>query len=220
MLKKGKPQGFATAIPATFATVDSENMPKVARVAKVAVANLQKPPANDPGSVVTVAKVATVAVANDPRANPDSGSGTVRPPGLTPALMAASIALDAQIHAAGLLPGNADWHCWPDSTAWTGAEIDTFTARLARFSTKGVTHTEAEALADRLVQRDRGSDDRALCLECTHLAGYGASSWRCGNWERSGIAITPRSTQLAADLVFKLQRCTGLTFNTPMKVST
>jgi len=147
--------------------------------------------------------------------------GAVRPPGLTPALLAASLALDAQIHAAGALPGNPDADCWPNSTAMNGAEIDTFTARLARFTAKGLPYADAESTADRLVTRDRESDDRRLCTECLHLAGYGASSWRCGNWQAAGIAINPRSTQLPADLVHHLQRCPGFApaITTTTKVS-
>jgi len=147
--------------------------------------------------------------------------GTARPPGLTPALLAASLALDAQIHADGPLPGNPDRWCYPDSTAMTGSEIDTFTARLSRFTDKGVIQSDAESLADKLVKRDRDSDDRRLCLECTHLGGYGRASWRCGNWQAAGVAISQRDSQLAADLVFKLQRCAGLThaFNPTTKVS-
>jgi len=136
--------------------------------------------------------------------------GTIRPAGLSAKLLAASLALDAQIHADGLLPGNgADRYCWPNSTAMNSAELDTFAARLARFTTKGLPYPEAESTADRLVQRDRDSDDRRLCTECQHLQGYGASSWRCGNWQAAGIAINPRSTQLAAGLVYQLQRCPG-----------
>jgi hypothetical protein len=216
MLKKGRPQGFATAIPATFATVDSGHLPKVARVARVAVANLQTPAANDPTPDTTVqADLSGPDVKGLPTTPTDSAVidiGTVRPPGLSPALLAASQALDAHIHAAGLLPGNdADRWCYPDSTAMTGAEIDTFTARLSRFTDKGVIQSDAERLADLLVIRDRESDDRRLCNECLHLGGYGPQSWRCGNWQAAGIAINPRSTQLAPDLVFQLQRCAGLT---------
>jgi len=50
---------------------------------------------------------------------------------------------------------------------------------------------------------------KATCLECQHLQGYGAASWRCGNWQAAGIGINPRSTQLPAGLVFQLQRCNG-----------
>ena len=104
-----------------------------------------------------------------------------------------------------------DRWAWPHSAAMNGAEIDTFTARLARFTDKGVSHGDAERLTDKLVMRDREQDDRRLCLECTHLSGYGASSWRCGNWQRAGVAIRARDVQLPADLVQQLQRCDGFT---------
>ena len=52
-----------------------------------------------------------------------------------------------------------------------GAEIASFKVRLARFTAKGLTFNIGEALADRLVIRDRESDDRRSCLECVNLAG-------------------------------------------------
>jgi hypothetical protein len=211
--------GRATAIPATFATDAPLTPPKVARVATVAVAERENQAANDP--TPTPATVQAV-----PPTDSASGEvidiGTLRPPGLSPVLMAASLALDAQIHAAGLLPGNdADRWCYPDSTAMTGAEIDTFAARLARFNDKGVRQMDVESLADKLVMRDREQDDRRVCLECTHLGGYGATSWRCGNWQAAGVAHRARDAQLPADLVFKHQRCDGLTqaFNPTLRVS-
>lgn len=50
----------------------------------------------------------------------------------------------------------------------TGAEIDTFKARLARFTDKGFSLVDSEALADKLVARDREGDYRHLCAECVH----------------------------------------------------
>lgn len=88
-------------------------------------------------------------------------------------------------------------------------EIDAFTARLARFTDKGMSLSDAEALADKLVVRDREGDDRRLCLECVHLSGFGPTSWRCGNWQAAGIAIRPHDTQLPTDLALHLQRCDG-----------
>ena len=69
---------------------------------------------------------------------------------------------------------------WPHSSAMNGAEIDTFAARLHKFADKGLARNDGEALADKLVLRDRDQDDRRVCLECKHLAGHGAGSWRCG----------------------------------------
>lgn len=98
---------------------------------------------------------------------------------------------------------------WPYSAAMTGAEIDTFTARLARFTDKGLSLEDAEALADRLVTRDRESDDRRLCLECFHLSGQSGKAWDCRNWQRAGLALKARDAQLSAALVHQLQRCDG-----------
>ena len=103
-----------------------------------------------------------------------------------------------------------DRHCWPCTEAMNSAEIDTFTARVIRFTDKGVTPTDGEALADKLAKRDRELDDRRLCLECTHLAGY-AGSWRCRGWQRAGIALQARDAGLPGDLVRTLQRCDAFT---------
>ena len=102
-----------------------------------------------------------------------------------------------------------DRWCWPHSSAMTGAEIDTFAARLHQFTHKGLARTHGEALADKLVVRDREQDDRRVCLECKHFAGHGAASWRCGNWHAGDVAIRSRDAQLPADLVVQLQRCNG-----------
>ena len=104
-----------------------------------------------------------------------------------------------------------DRWCWPNSSAMNSAEIDTFTVRLNKFTTKGLACNDGEALADKLVIRDRELDVRRVCLECRHFAGHGAASWRCGNWQAAGIALRSRDAQLPADLVVQLQRCDGFT---------
>ena len=93
--------------------------------------------------------------------------------------------------------------CWPASPAMNSGEIDTFTARLARFTDKGANYDDAERLTDGLVIRDREGDDRRLCLECVHLQG--AVRWRCGNWQAADVA----RQGLARDLVLMEQRCGG-----------
>ncbi|MBC7737260.1 MAG: hypothetical protein H7245_08570 [Candidatus Saccharibacteria bacterium] len=102
-----------------------------------------------------------------------------------------------------------DRWAWPHSTAMNGAEIDTFTARLMQFTDRGLILDDAEQLADKMVTRDRESDDRRVCLECAHLTGYGAGPWACRGWQRAGIAIRSRDAQLPRDLVKILQRCDG-----------
>jgi hypothetical protein len=44
------------------------------------------------------------------------------------------------------------------------AEIDTFTARVHRFTAKGLLPADAEQMADRLLIRDREQDSRRVCL--------------------------------------------------------
>jgi hypothetical protein len=104
-----------------------------------------------------------------------------------------------------------DRWCYPHSTAMNKGEIENFMARLSRFTTKGLTISEAEVLADKLVTRDREQDDRRFCLECSYLAGYGSGSWRCSNWQAAGIAILSRDAHLPADFVSQLQRCDRFT---------
>jgi len=86
-------------------------------------------------------------------------------------------------------------------------EVDTFTARLARFTDRGMGLADAERLADALVQRDRAGEDRRACVECTHL--HGAGPWRCGNWKLADIAIKAADAQLPGELVTRQQRCPG-----------
>lgn len=103
-----------------------------------------------------------------------------------------------------------DRWAWPHSDAMNGGEIDTFTARLTRFTGKGLALGDGEALADKLVTRDRESGDRRLCLECQHLAGH-AGPWGCRAWQRAGVAINSRGAGLPDELVRLLQRCDGFT---------
>ena len=155
-----------------------------------------------PDTLPTLARLATLALANTPdRAANDPKQSPTNDVDLIPhegEQVSTPAALDP------------DRHCWPCTEAMNSTEIDTFAARVIRFTDKGVNPTEGEALADKLVKRDRDSDNRRLCLECTHLAGY-AGSWRCRGWQRAGIAPQARDAGLPGDLVHTLQRCDGFT---------
>ena len=122
---------------------------------------------------------------------------------------AASLALDSDISASGQTKDFGRW-CWPHSGAMNESELDTFTQRLEKFTSKGLRLHEAEAQADVLVQRDRAADDRRLCLECIHLQG-GDGRRRCGNGVVTGIGLRTADTQLPSDLTRQLQRCAGFT---------
>ena len=110
-----------------------------------------------------------------------------------------------------------DRWCWPHSPAMNGSEIETFEVRLHQFTQKGLANKDAETLADKLILRDRDLDDRRVCLECKHLSGHGAGSWRCGNWKDAGVAISSTYALLPAGLVMQLQRCNGFTLHSTSK---
>ena len=65
-------------------------------------------------------------------------------------------------------------------------------------------HAEPWDEAGALHLRDAQGDDRALCVECRHLAGHGSSAWRCGNADVAGIG-----RDLPDALVTQPQRCPG-----------
>lgn len=139
---------------------------------------------------------------------------TVRPDSLPSVASVATVSVaTAQKQAANdpsAVTHDPDRWSWPHSQAMTGREIDTFTARLHHFARRGLAEPDAERLADKLVTRDRDSDDRRLCLECVHLAGH-ADVWGCRNWQRAGVATKARDAQLSAALVIQPQRCDGFT---------
>ena len=167
-----------------------------------ATATSATPATHGPISPLTVATVARVAVANTPdRAANDPTQSPENLGDLTPQ-QGGQLSTPAA--------SDPDAYCWPHSDAMTGAELDTFTARLTLFTAKGITPSDGEALADKLVTRDRDSDDRRLCLECTHLAGH-AQTFGCRAWRRAGIAIKAQAAGLPVDLVRTLQRCDGFT---------
>lgn len=120
-----------------------------------------------------------------------------------------TVARVATVNVAKLGVANAvpetdlDRWCWPHSAAMNTGELDAFTARQARFTDMGVCYADAEQLADRLKWRDRGGDDRWLCVECSSLSWSG--SWHCGNSKKAGLRVR----HLPKDIVLLLQRCDG-----------
>ena len=140
-------------------------------------------------------------------------TATVKPDSLPTVASVATVSVaTAQKHAAydsTAIVQDPDRWCWPHTGAMNSAEIDTFTARLAWFTNKELTLQDADALADKLVTRDRESDDRRLCLECFHLSGQSGKTWDCRNWQQAGVASRARDAQLSAALVIQPQRCDG-----------
>ena len=156
---------------------------QLATLTVATVATVATDRANSLPSVASIASVASVSVATAQKQAANDTAASVLDP---------------------------DRWCWPHSSAMTGREIDTFTARLHHFTRRGLLESDAETLADKLVTRDREADDRRLCLECAHLAGR-AGVWGCRNWQRASIVTTARDAQLPAVLVIQPQRCDGFT---------
>jgi len=98
-----------------------------------------------------------------------------------------------------------DLCCWPRSDAMNGREIEKFIARLDRFVNLGLDHEAAEKLADRLVARDRGGEDRSVCLECKHMR----LGLRCLNSKIAGLTAMHSNSGLPSDFVIQLQSCPG-----------
>lgn len=96
-----------------------------------------------------------------------------------------------------------DRWCWPNTPAMNSIEIDTFATRLSMLTKRGLHFSDAEALADKLMVRDREQDDRVSCLECRYLNGFGAG--RCANWSEAAVS----RYGLIPEFVCALQRCPG-----------
>ena len=88
---------------------------------------------------------------------------------------------------------NLDRYCWPNSLAMNSGGIDKFKYRVEIFQAKGLDEMNSEALADKLVLRDRDGDDRKVCYVCRFLKGI--SSFRCENWKLAVIAIDFRDSE-------------------------
>ena len=71
--------------------------------------------------------------------------------------------------------------------AWDDAEISAFTSRVFLLMRHGIKATDADDLAERLILRDRESDDRHVCAECRH-----GRSARCPDGHPLPVAMLHR----------------------------
>lgn len=86
-------------------------------------------------------------------------------------------------------------------TPWTDDEIKRFLARAGLFARRGLTHADAETLAEKCLSRDRdiGARDMRACIECKHLQGGG----RCALTRKDALPKT------------MFQRCHGFEWQVP-----
>lgn len=61
-----------------------------------------------------------------------------------------------------------------------------FNRRAALFARRGAGDVQAEAMAERLVRRDREEDDRHICHECRHPRG-GLPGLKLWQWQGGGV---------------------------------
>lgn len=92
--------------------------------------------------------------------------------------------------------------------ALTDRQIGHMQFRLDLLQRRGFTEAEAEALTDRLAQRDHDRDDRRMCAECSHLQELGT----CFAAARGWIPNTARKFTPVRTL---LQRCDAFNFAKP-----
>jgi hypothetical protein len=130
----------------------------------------------EPETARPVATVATVAVAEPPPAIAEPHIAPINDPEFS----------------------DPDRWCWPDGDAMNGEELDLMSRRIKAFQRRGMPEAKAEHLADSLVRRDRDSDDRRLCIECSNLQGQ-----QCGAWRTAGAGRN------VAAVVMLPQRCAG-----------
>ena len=119
-------------------------------------------------------------------------AGTTRADACAVALSCADTATNSTCTAAAAIDTAA--------VAWTEADIARFVARRDRLMRWGWHEADAEALAERLVKRDRDGDVRVTCVECTHYR-----PGRCGN-HRSAMLSSP---DVGRELATLPQRCPG-----------
>lgn len=196
LIKKGGLRSIATATPATFATDTQDRESSVANVATVAVATPKSSAANDP----PLAQDFDIEAFEEHASIVEFDWGD----SCSEAERMASTTVDKRLNAPQSDVAHIDLHSWPHTHAMNTNEIDTFMARARLFTQHGLPQLCAEDLADGLALRDRRSDDRSVCLECSHLRGRNRS-WICGQEHLAGLG----GSHIPGELVVLLQRCNG-----------
>lgn len=98
--------------------------------------------------------------------------------------------------------------------ALTEREVSRHHFRTALFQRRGVPADQAEALADRLITRDRDRDDRRMCVECQHIQPRAQRDGTDGCFaaEQGWLGNVGRNFSPLRTL---FQRCERFTFKTP-----
>ena len=144
-----------------------------------------------------------------PEPHPSRAANDAQFPALASAVQVAVGVTVTESGQATQTPALVSDGCWPHGEAWNTVEVDCFHGRMAAFTGQGVDLAQSEALAQKLVYRDREGDDRRLCLECAHL--HRLNGGHCANGQRAGVSIRASDAHLGCEFVMRLQRCDGFT---------
>jgi hypothetical protein len=103
--------------------------------------------------------------------------------------------------------------------ALTDRQLGRMSFRLDLLQRRGFTEAEAEALADRLAQRDYDRDDRRMCAECAHLQERGtcfvAGLRRTDERTGKSTGGLPNTARYFTPIRTLLQRCEAFSFAKP-----
>ncbi|MCV2354632.1 hypothetical protein LNV09_10710 [Paucibacter sp. B2R-40] len=92
---------------------------------------------------------------------------------------------------------------WPNTQHANDSELDTMEARLMLFTRRSMADTEADLLADKLLQADREQSGQVTCHLCQH---FNPRRKTCGNFRAAGVG-----QEIGSDLAAMLQQCPGYT---------
>ncbi|MCV2367323.1 hypothetical protein [Roseateles oligotrophus] len=90
---------------------------------------------------------------------------------------------------------------WPNTQHANDSELDTMEARMMLFTRRGMADTEADQLADKLLQADRQQTGQVTCHLCQH---FNPRRKTCSNFKQAGVG-----QEVGSDLAAMLQRCPG-----------
>lgn len=161
LIRRNRSTEIATAILAIPATTQTQSDQKIAKVARIAIANQGTDKIDLCCAAVKSRWWLVQFIDRDPKeicCHPIATAEQVLN-AITGAISAEPIASGSR----GLTEPDKHGH-------WSETEVELVTVRTASFVSRGVSLTDADVLACHLVERDRTLDDRRSCAECLQLA--------------------------------------------------
>lgn len=161
LIRRNRSTEVATAILAIPATTQTQSGKKIAKVARIAIANQGTGKIDLSCAAVKSRWWLVQFIDGKPKeicCHPIATAEQVLN-AITGAISAEPIASGSR----GLTEPDKYGH-------WSESEVELVTVRTVSFVSRGVSLTDADVLACHLVERDRTFDDRRSCAECLQLA--------------------------------------------------